>query len=270
MYAPVPQPGAGQGSVSQENEDKESEEEEVDGVLEAPPGDPEEVREADRIRRWGEMARMIAKRRRRRRRRHDTRYVIIPEWESPVEGVALATPDTDDEWVGERCSQCIPGASPEEPPSASSVIEPVNEIRDLYITFAMEAFVARLRQEEEAIDDSVLGRNKKFGGAERRSPPVLRTPPAKRARGMPVDTGGALSRVLDTGSEEARRVAPELYDGMDEMEVQGLAAISSERFQGKGGSSKGDAAQRDSTQTEGACLRGGTGEGMPLLVVTEF
>ena len=72
------------------------------------------------------------------------------------------------------------------------------------------------------------------------------------------------------------RVAPELYDGMDEMVAQGLAAMPSERFQGQGGSSKGDAAQRESTQTEGASprggmrqqeeasLRGGTGEGPPL------
>ena len=97
MSAPAPQPGAGQGSVSQENDDEESEEEEVDGVLEAPSVDSEEVREADRIRRWGDMARIIARRRRRWARMHETRYVIIPEWESPVEGVALATPDTDDE-----------------------------------------------------------------------------------------------------------------------------------------------------------------------------
>ena len=69
--------------------------------------------------------------------------------------------------------------------------------------------------------------------------------------GMPVYIGGTLSRLVDTDNEEARRVAPELYDDMDEMEVQGLAAISSERFQGQGGSSNGDAAQRDSTQTEG-------------------
>ena len=197
------------------------------------------------------MARTIARRRRRWRRRHDTRYVIIPARESPVDGVALATPDTYDEWVGEHSSQCIPGASPEEPPSASSVIEPVNTIRDQYITFVMEAFVARLQQEEEAIDDSVLGRNRKPGGAERRSPPVLRAPPAKRARGMPAGTGGAVSSAQDTDNEEARRVVPELYDGMDEMEFQGLATISSERFQGKGGSSNGDAAQRDLTQTEG-------------------
>ena len=122
MSAPAPQPGAGQGSVSQENDDEESGKEEVDGVLEAPPGDSEEVKEAARSRRTGEMARMIARRRRRWERRHATRYVVIPEWESPVEGVALATPDTDDEWVGEHCSQCIPGTSPEEPPSASSVI----------------------------------------------------------------------------------------------------------------------------------------------------
>ena len=240
------------------------------GVSEAPSVESEEWREAARMRRADERSRMIGRRRRRWERRQATRYVIIPEWESPVEGVAVATPDTDDEWVGEHCSQCIPGASPEEPPSASSVIESVHTVRDQYITFVMEAFVARLRQEEEAIDESVLKRNRTFGGAERRSPPVLRAPPAKRARGMPVGTGGALSSVLDTDNEEARRVAPELYDGMDEMEVQGLAAISSERFQGKGGSSNGDAAQRDSTRTEGACLRGGTGKGLPLLVVTEL
>ena len=218
--------------------------------MEAPPGDSEEVRAADRIRRRGEMARMIARRRRRWRRRHEPRYVIIPEWESPVEGVALSTPDTDDERVGEHCSQCISGASPEEPPSASSVTEPVGTIRDQYITFVMEAFVARLQQGQEAIDDSVLRRNRKPGGAERRSPPVLRAPPAKRARGMPAGAGGAVSSVQDTDNEDARRVVPELYDGMDEMEFQGLATISSERFQGKEGSSNGDAAQRDLTQTE--------------------
>ena len=108
------------------------------------------------------------------------------------------------------------------------MLEPVNEIRDLYISFAMErytaaiyryteiygylqrnmkglsnmeAFKARLREEEEAIEESVLGGNRKFGGAERRSPPVLRIPLAKMARGMPVDTGGALSSVLDTDNE---------------------------------------------------------------------
>ena len=72
---------------------------------------------------------------------------------------------------------------------------------------------------------------------------------------MPAGAGGAVSSVQDTDNEDARRVVPELYDGMDEMEFQGLATISSERFQGKGGSSNGDAAQRDSTQTEGVFAR---------------
>ena len=118
----------------------------MEGVSEAPSVESEEWRGAARIRRTGEMGRMIGRRRRRWERRQATRYAVTPEWESPVEGVALATPDTDDEWVGEHCSQCIPMTSPGGPPSASSVIEPVNTIRDQYITFVMEAFVARLQQ----------------------------------------------------------------------------------------------------------------------------
>ena len=214
--------------------------------------------------------------------------------------------------------------------SAPSVTEPVNEILDSYISFAMErytaaihrytriyrdlqskmrsfsyieAFQARLREEEEENGNTQHG--EPVGAAQRmeevplatvdpveRCPrqeflpidrdgrrgtlPVPCPPIAKRARGMPVDISGTLSRLVNTDNEEARKVAPELYDGMDEMVAQGLAAMPSDRFQGKGSSSKGDAAQRESTQTEGASsrggmrqqeeasLRGGTGEGPPL------
>ena len=51
---------------------------------------------------------------------------------------------TDDERVGEHCSQCIPGISLEEPMSAPSVAEPVNEILDSYISIAMERHAAAI------------------------------------------------------------------------------------------------------------------------------
>ena len=90
-------PVAGSGSASQEDEDEESAEEQEEGASEAPSVDSEEWREAARIRRTREMAWMSRIRRRRWERRQATRY-----------GIRM----TDDEWVGERCSQCIPGISP--------------------------------------------------------------------------------------------------------------------------------------------------------------
>ena len=58
MSAPAPQPGAGPGSASQEDEYEESEEEKEEGASEAPSVDSGEWREADRIRRTVEMARI--------------------------------------------------------------------------------------------------------------------------------------------------------------------------------------------------------------------
>ena len=108
MSTSAPQPGAGSGSASQEDEDEESAEEQEEGASEAPSVDSGERREAARIRRT-----------RRRERRQATMY-----------GIRM----TDDEWVGEHRSQCIPGISLEEPMSAPSVTEPVNEILDSYIS----------------------------------------------------------------------------------------------------------------------------------------
>ena len=74
MSTSAPQPGAGPGSASQEDEDDESAEEQEEGASEAPSVDPQEWREAARIRRTREM---------------ETMY-----------GIRM----TDDEWVGELCS----------------------------------------------------------------------------------------------------------------------------------------------------------------------